>query len=118
MTSPRAEPADSASSHLSNHPFVVLKFGGTSVSSAANWQNIATVVKARIRDGFRPMVVHSALSGITDRLEQLLALADDGQGEWQEAMDQIEKKHRDLAAALQIVPSEDLEEQFRRLRQI
>ena len=56
-------------------PWVVLKFGGTSVSSVANWRNIAGVVEERRRAGLRPVVVHSALSGVTDRLESLLAAA-------------------------------------------
>jgi diaminopimelate decarboxylase/aspartate kinase len=96
--------------------FVVLKFGGTSVSTAANWHNIANVLRARLHDGLRPLIVHSALSGITDRLEQLLTLADGG--DWQAAMDQIESRHRDLAKALGVTPSAELEEQFKRLRQI
>ena len=50
-------------------PWVVLKFGGTSVSSVANWKNIAAVLRDRLAEGLRPVVVHSALSGITDRLE-------------------------------------------------
>ena len=55
--------------------WVVLKFGGTSVSSAANWHNIAQVLRVRIAEHFRPVVVHSALSGVTDRLESLLTAA-------------------------------------------
>jgi diaminopimelate decarboxylase/aspartate kinase len=100
-------------------PWVVLKFGGTSVSSVANWKNIAAVVRDRLAEGLRPVVVHSALSGITDRLEQLLALSLDTQSnEAQAVMDQIEQRHRDLARDLGVTPSQDLEEQFRRLRQI
>jgi len=114
-TSPR-----SAASAVAQN-FVVLKFGGTSVSSVANWHNIATVLRARLADGLQPVVVHSALSGITDRLEQLLALADGGDGprsDWQATMNQIETRHRELAAALGVTPSAELEEQFKRLRQI
>ncbi len=58
--------------------WVVAKFGGTSVSSVANWQNIASVVRARLAEGVRPVVVHSALSGVTDRLEECLRLATNG----------------------------------------
>jgi diaminopimelate decarboxylase/aspartate kinase len=106
-------------SHLANSPFVVLKFGGTSVSSVANWNNIATVLRARLKDGLKPMIVHSALSGITDRLEQLLTLADGpNKGDWQSAMDQIEQRHRALAKDMGVTPSAELEEQFERLRQI
>jgi diaminopimelate decarboxylase/aspartate kinase len=97
-------------------PWVVLKFGGTSVSSVANWSNVALVLRERLLEGLRPVVVHSALSGITDRLEQLLAHA--LTGDWQPTMDQIEQRHRDLARDMGLVPTADLEEQFKRLRQI
>jgi diaminopimelate decarboxylase/aspartate kinase len=100
----------------STSPWVVLKFGGTSVSSVANWKSIVEVLRDRLAEGLRPVVIHSALSGITDRLEQLLSLAI---GEdWQPVMEQIETRHRDLARDLDITPSADLEEQFKRLRQI
>jgi diaminopimelate decarboxylase/aspartate kinase len=80
-------------------PWVVLKFGGTSVSSVANWKNVAAVVRDRLAEGLRPVIVHSALSGITDRLEQLLALSLDTQSnEAQAVMNQIEQRHRDLDA--------------------
>lgn len=103
-------------------PWVVLKFGGTSVSSVANWKNIAAVVRDRLAEGLRPVIVHSALSGITDRLEQLLAVSLDSHNtlgnEAQAVMNQIEQRHRDLARDLGVTPSPDLEEQFKRLRQI
>jgi diaminopimelate decarboxylase/aspartate kinase len=59
-------------------PFVVLKFGGTSVSTTANWRNVRDVLRARLGEGFQPVVIHSALSGITDRLEALLVAAQSG----------------------------------------
>lgn len=103
-------------------PWVVLKFGGTSVSSVANWKNIAAVVRERLAEGLRPVIIHSALSGITDRLEQLLAVSLDTHNtlgnEAQAVMNQIEQRHRDLARDLGVTPSQDLEEQFKRLRQI
>ena len=105
--------ADRASSASS---WVVLKFGGTSVSSVANWKNIAAVVRERLAAGEKPLVVHSALSGITDRLEQLLSQALDGG--WEAVADQIEQRHRELARDLGVVPSPELEEQFQRLRKI
>jgi diaminopimelate decarboxylase/aspartate kinase len=113
---PADQPAVRPASPSTESTFVVLKFGGTSVSTAANWHNIANVLRARLHGGLRPLIVHSALSGITDRLEQLLTLADGG--DWQAAMDQIETRHRDLAKALGVTPSAELEEQFKRLRQI
>jgi bifunctional diaminopimelate decarboxylase / aspartate kinase len=86
-----------------NQAWVVLKFGGTSVSSAANWRNVASVVRARTNDSLRVVIVHSALSGITDRLESLLAAAEKGTHE--PVLHQIEARHRDLAQSLDIVPS-------------
>ncbi len=56
-------------------PWVVLKFGGTSVSSASNWHNIAGVLRERIAAHMCPAVVHSAMSGVTDRLDSLLSAA-------------------------------------------
>jgi len=83
-------------------PWVVLKFGGTSVSSASNWHNIAGVLRERIAEGLRPVVVHSALSGITDRLESLLTAAVDGAHS--AALERIERAHRDLARELGVEP--------------
>jgi diaminopimelate decarboxylase/aspartate kinase len=87
--------------------WVVLKFGGTSVSSAPNWHNIAGVLRQRMNEGLRPVIVHSAVSGITDQLESLLtaALA----GEHRAALDRIETVHRELAQRLGVVPTGDFE---------
>ena len=52
---------------------------------------------------FRPVIVHSALSGITDRLESLLAATQ--VGTHADVLEQISVKHRDLAQALGIEPS-------------
>ena len=94
--------------------WVVLKFGGTSVSSVSNWKNVAGVVHARLAEGLHPVVVHSALSGITDRLEQLLAKA--LAGEWEPVMEQIERRHVDLARDLGVTVCPDLERHFSDLR--
>ncbi|NNC63518.1 MAG: hypothetical protein HKN84_01925, partial [Gammaproteobacteria bacterium] len=37
-------------------PFVVMKFGGTSVATADNWHVIAGLVRARVEEGLRPVV--------------------------------------------------------------
>jgi diaminopimelate decarboxylase/aspartate kinase len=97
-------------------PWVVLKFGGTSVSSVANWRNIAGVVEERRRAGLRPVVVHSALSGVTDRLESLLAAA--LAGKQAGALDGIETAHRSLADQLAITPGAPFESFLAELRRI
>jgi diaminopimelate decarboxylase/aspartate kinase len=50
-----------------NTRWIVLKFGGTSVSNLANWSNIAAVARRRGADRANVLIVHSAISGITDR---------------------------------------------------
>jgi bifunctional diaminopimelate decarboxylase / aspartate kinase len=88
-------------------PWVVLKFGGTSVSTPANWHNIARVLRDRLAEGLRPAVVHSALSGITDQLESLLGAA--GTGGHAAALERIEIMHRELAERLSVAPGERFE---------
>src|SRR5262245_7978003 len=81
-------------------PWVVLKFGGTSVSTLERWQTIASVVRERIDEGLRPLVVCSALSGVTNDLERLLK--DAVQGQHQTVLSALEAKHHELAAALEV----------------
>ncbi len=78
--------------------WIVLKFGGTSVSSVERWQTIAGVLDQRVRKGQRPFVVCSALSGVSNLLEALVDKAP--QGDYTELTDEIEARHRALAAAL------------------
>jgi bifunctional diaminopimelate decarboxylase / aspartate kinase len=99
-----------------NQSWVVLKFGGTSVSSADNWRNIVGVVRERIASGLRPLIVHSALSGITDRLEALLAAA--VMGIHAPILEEIESTHRELARRLSLIPDERFEGFLAELRQM
>jgi diaminopimelate decarboxylase/aspartate kinase len=96
--------------------WIVLKFGGTSVSNAQNWRNIAAVVGDRLAANLRPVVVHSALSGITDRLESLLAAA--MAGKHAAVLAGIETTHRDLARNLGISPGQRFERFLDELRRI
>jgi diaminopimelate decarboxylase/aspartate kinase len=102
---------------VSSHaPWVVLKFGGTSVSTTRNWHNIVGVIRERIAAGLKPVIVHSALSGITDRLEALLvaALA----GNHAALLAEIEAKHRNLASSLAVPPGEQFETFLAELKRI
>ena len=96
--------------------WVVLKFGGTSVSSRANWLQIAGIVRARLDTGCRVLVVHSALSGITDKLERLLDL--DAADARETTLAEIESRHRSLARDLGVEVSPQLQRQFEELHQI
>ena len=94
----------------------MLKFGGTSVSSADNWRNIVGVVRERIAAGLRPLVVHSALSGITDRLEALLSAA--VMGVHAPILEEIETAHRGLARQLGMGPDAHFEAFLTELKQM
>ncbi len=61
-----------APASIASSKWVVMKFGGTSVSTAKNWATIADLVRARVADGLQPLVVHSALQGISNRLHVLM----------------------------------------------
>ncbi len=100
----------------SAHSWLVLKFGGTSVSTRDNWFNIAAVVKARLTGGARVLVVHSAISGITDRLEKLLVAALASAHE--PLLATIEQRHRELADELGVGVSAELQRYFSVLRQM
>ncbi len=91
-------------------PWVVLKFGGTSVSSRANWDNIVQVVREREAEGLRALVVHSALSGVTDALTAPLddALVD-AHGA---TLEHLATRHRDLATALEVSPPREFDQQM------
>ena len=96
--------------------WIVLKFGGTSVSTLANWTNIARVAAARSAGGARVLIVHSALTGITDRLERLLDAATAEAQE--ERLRAIEERHRTLASELGVTLGEEIEEKLAELREI
>lgn len=55
--------------------FVVLKFGGTSVSSLESWQRIAMVIRRCLQQKERPIVVCSALSQASNQLTKIISLA-------------------------------------------
>lgn len=96
--------------------WIVLKFGGTSVATLGNWTNIAGVVSERAASGARVLIVHSAVSGITDRLERLL---DAAVGEAYEAeLRAIEERHRGLAAELGVPLGEEVGRHLAELREI
>ncbi len=115
-TSVEAEFEADANSAVAESPWVVLKFGGTSVSSAENWQTIANLLRNRLESGLRPVVVHSALQGVSNRLEAVLQLAINGDPSEQLAA--IREQHEALAAALGLDANELLSDALRDLDQL
>jgi diaminopimelate decarboxylase/aspartate kinase len=77
--------------------WIVLKFGGTSVSQRARWDSIGRLAAQRAGDsGARVLVVVSALSGVTNALTAVAE--DDGDGVAQ--IDALVARHRDFAGQL------------------
>ena len=101
---------------IAQSPWVVMKFGGTSVSTAENWQTIAALVRARLDAGLRPVIVHSALQGVSNALEEVLAGAVSGNPT--DPLAGIRKQHYDLAEALGLNGPALLEERMHELEQL
>lgn len=58
-------------------PWVVAKFGGSSVSSVDSWRRIGEIAAAHRQRGRRVVIVVSALSGVTDALAELITVRAD-----------------------------------------
>ncbi len=101
---------------IASSEWVVLKFGGTSISSAANWRRIAGLLERRLEAGLRPVVVHSALAGVSDALEALLdsaVLSEDG-----DTLEELRGRHFELAAELGLDTESLLDDLFDELAQL
>ena len=61
--------------------WVVLKFGGSSVSSLDDWNNIAQIIKDNLQQGVKVAVVHSAFKNVTNQLEKQAQQAANGEHE-------------------------------------
>ncbi|MFL2547239.1 MAG: bifunctional aspartate kinase/diaminopimelate decarboxylase, partial [Candidatus Rariloculaceae bacterium] len=96
-------------------PFVVMKFGGRSVTTARNWETIADLVQQRLDEGAIPVVVHSALAGVSNSLEGLLTIA--AAADIATEIAEIQQRHIDLALELGLAP-ELLESEFQNLQQL
>ncbi|AEN73059.1 aspartate kinase [Rhodothermus marinus SG0.5JP17-172] len=96
--------------------WVVLKFGGTSVSTLPRWETIARIVRDRLAEGLRPVVVCSALSGISNALDRLLAEAMAGRGE--AALEGIRRPHLELGRAMGLDAEALLRPYFEELERI
>jgi diaminopimelate decarboxylase/aspartate kinase len=82
-------------------PWVVMKFGGRSVATAENWAVIAKLIQDRLAEGVRPVLVHSALVGVSNALIDLLDAAVAGAGT-DDKLAKIRLQHDSLARDLGI----------------
>ncbi|MBL8787750.1 MAG: aspartate kinase [Deltaproteobacteria bacterium] len=79
--------------------WLVLKFGGTSVATAERWGSIEKIIRSQRATGMRVLVVCSALAGVTNRLEALVADIDRG-APADAALGTLAETHAALAGAL------------------
>ncbi len=81
---------------------IVTKFGGTSVSSRSTWNNIAAITQKHIQSGKQPIIVCSALTQISNKLEKAIeaALIDEHHSIYAD----IESSHFNLAKELEVNP--------------
>lgn len=77
--------------------WLVIKFGGSSVAGAQQWEIIASIVRARRSEGYRVLLVCSAVSGVTNLLETLSGAADA-----ESLLAEILQIHGTLAAQLRV----------------
>jgi diaminopimelate decarboxylase/aspartate kinase len=81
--------------------WIVLKFGGTSVSSLARWRKIAAIAQQWRERGKRVVIVVSALSGITDKLKAI-AEAEDAAAR-QHVREEIRARHQQMCEELGLI---------------
>lgn len=94
-------------------PWIVLKFGGTSVSQRARWDTIGRLARERGEaEGARVLVVVSALAGVTNALQAIAEGADDPVGR----MEALVERHRAFAQELGLDPDAALAERLATLR--
>ena len=77
---------------------IVMKFGGSSLRSAAAIRQATTIVRARVEHN--PIVVVSALGKVTDLLLAMAKKAASGQPHWTETFNGLREYHRDISANL------------------
>jgi diaminopimelate decarboxylase/aspartate kinase len=105
-----------APAEVAASPWVVMKFGGTSVATAERWTTIARLVEARLEAGLQPVVVHSALGGVSNTLEKILELA--LRHDPRPHLERVRRQHFDLARDLGLDGASLFGEHMRELEQL
>ena len=95
-------------------PWIVMKFGGTSVGTAQCWSTICEQARVNLAGGKKVMIVVSALPGTTNLLTRLT------EGPAREESDgivsELREKHQQLYGALGLTPSTACEQHWNDLR--
>ena len=78
----------------------ILKFGGSSVSSAERIDNVAKIIRSYAEQGERFAVVVSAMGGMTDLLIKMSKIAASGSTEYKGILEYFSHKHREVVNGL------------------
>jgi bifunctional aspartokinase / homoserine dehydrogenase 1 len=84
----------------------ILKFGGTSVGSVQSIQTLLNILKEEVKNGEKPVVVLSAMSGVTNLLISMAEGAADGR-DFTESLAELEKRHFDVVKSLLSVQNQN-----------
>lgn len=95
-------------------PWIVIKFGGNSVADLTAWQTIAEITHQHLQQQRRPLIVCSALSGITNKLEKLIDAA--LRGEQEPILSEIIANYQALATSLNVENKTDIQRDFEKLK--
>ncbi len=101
---------------IQNQNWIVLKFGGTSVSTHENWENILQIIQKRKKQGYSICIVHSALKGVSDLLQQFLH--PDEQNQSINHAKKIKEQHLQLATRLGLEGASLLAPYFTQLEKV
>jgi diaminopimelate decarboxylase/aspartate kinase len=97
-------------------PWIVIKFGGNSVADLACWRTIAEITQVHLDKGYRPLIVCSALVGVTNQLEKLIEAAHQGQHE--KILQEIIANYQKLAFALSVDFNQILQSDLEKLKRL
>ncbi len=96
--------------------WVVMKFGGSSVSSEDCWVTICGQARKNLEAGKQVMIVVSALSGATDLLSRLADGA--GPDDRKDILTALNSRHRQLLESLNLAASDRFENHWQSLRSL
>ncbi|ASU33439.1 bifunctional aspartate kinase/homoserine dehydrogenase I [Mucilaginibacter xinganensis] len=84
----------------------ILKFGGTSVGSVQSIQTLLNILRGEVENGEKPVVVLSAMSGVTNLLVAMAEGAANGI-EFTAQLAELEKRHFDVVKSLLTVQNQN-----------
>lgn len=84
----------------------ILKFGGTSVGSVQSIQTLLNILKKEVANGERPVVVLSAMSGVTNLLLSMAEGAANGV-DYSVSLKELETRHFDVVKSLLTVQNQN-----------